>query len=68
MRDKTFVKMDELPPLPEWLRFKPQKDMTAREFSEILSALNLVVKGELLKNVDRKLLRHFEEKKIDQAS
>jgi hypothetical protein len=54
--------------LPEWLRFKPQKDMTAREFSEILSALNLVVKGELLKNVDRKLLRHFEEKKVDQAS
>jgi len=65
MRDKKIIAMDELPPLPEWLRFKPQKDMTAREFAEILGALNLVVKGVLLKDVDRKLLRHFEERKID---
>lgn len=46
------------------LEFKPRADMTMGEFAQILTALTIVIDQRLSDRLDKKLLRHFEEKEI----
>lgn len=46
------------------LAFKPRSDMTMGEFTQILTALTVVIDAQVATRLDKKLLRHFEEKEI----
>lgn len=46
------------------LAFKPRADMTMGEFTQILTALTVVIDAQVATRLDKKLLRHFEEKEI----
>jgi hypothetical protein len=47
------------------LEFKPRADMTMGEFAQILTAMTIVLDERLSQRLDKKLLRHFEEKEIE---
>jgi hypothetical protein len=47
------------------LEFKPRSDLTMGEFAQILTALTIVLDERLTQRLDKKLLRHFEEKEVE---
>lgn len=52
-------------PEPRRLAFKPRADLTMAEFAQILTALTVVIDGRIADRMDKRLLRHFEEKVQD---
>lgn len=55
---------DSKPAPRKVLAFKPRADMTMGEFAQILTALTIIIDAQVSERLDKKLLRHFEEKEI----
>lgn len=55
---------DSKPAPRKVLAFKPRADITMGEFAQILTALGIHIDAQLSGRLDKKILRHFEEKEI----